>query len=44
MTSERYVSSRGEAVQNIERTITELQGIFSQLANLVAEQGELIER
>jgi len=44
MTSERYISSRGEAVQNIERTINELQGIFSQLANLVAEQGELIER
>jgi len=44
MTSERYISSRGEAVQSIERTITELQGIFSQLANLVAEQQELIER
>jgi len=44
MTTERYISSRGEAVQNIERTIGELQGIFSQLANIVAEQGELIER
>jgi len=36
--------SRNEAVLSIERTIGELQGIFQQLANLVAEQGELIER
>jgi len=39
-----YLQSRGEAVTNIERTITELQGIFSQLATLVQEQGELINR
>eukprot|EP01114_Cavostelium_apophysatum_P012274 TRINITY_DN2726_c0_g1_i1.p1 TRINITY_DN2726_c0_g1~~TRINITY_DN2726_c0_g1_i1.p1 ORF type:complete len:301 (+),score=60.48 TRINITY_DN2726_c0_g1_i1:203-1105(+) len=43
-TQERYISSRTEAVQSIERTIGELQGIFQQLAHLVAEQGELIER
>jgi len=36
--------TRNEAVLSIERTIGELQGIFQQLANLVAEQGELIER
>jgi len=44
MTQERYVSNRTDAVVSIERTITELQGIFSQLANLVQEQGELINR
>lgn len=44
MTQERYASSRAEAAENITRTITELQGIFSQLANLVAEQGDLINR
>eukprot|EP01113_Clastostelium_recurvatum_P021693 TRINITY_DN2573_c0_g1_i2.p1 TRINITY_DN2573_c0_g1~~TRINITY_DN2573_c0_g1_i2.p1 ORF type:complete len:304 (-),score=59.23 TRINITY_DN2573_c0_g1_i2:19-930(-) len=39
-----YVSSRVNAVESIEKTIGELQGIFSQLANLVVEQGEMIER
>jgi len=44
MTQERYVSSRTDAVLNIEKTIGELQGIFQQLATLVAEQGEMIQR
>lgn len=42
--SNRLIASRAEAVLSIERTITELQSIFQQLAHLVAEQGELIER
>ena len=38
-------SARGsEALQNVERTITELGGIFQQLATMVAEQGELAVR
>jgi len=41
---DRYISSRADAVANIERTITELQGIFQQLATLVAEQQEMVDR
>lgn len=41
---EDYTSSRANAVENIERTIVELGGIFQQLATLVAEQGDMIER
>jgi syntaxin 5 len=44
ITQDRYLSTRADAVQSIERTITELQLIFRQLATLVAEQGEQIER
>ena len=33
-----YMSSRSEALQNVERTITELGGIFAQLSSMVAEQ------
>ncbi len=44
MTQERYLNSRTEAVLSIERIIEELSGIFQQLATLVAEQGEMIER
>jgi len=44
LTQDRYVSSRAEAVVSIEKTITELQSIFRQLATLVAEQQEQIER
>jgi len=41
---EDYTSSRATAVENIERTIVELGGIFQQLATLVAEQGDMIQR
>jgi len=44
LTQERYIHNRLDAVSNIEKMITELQGIFRQLANLVAEQGEMIQR
>ena len=37
--SSRQQDSRTEALQNVERTITELGGIFQQLATMVAEQG-----
>jgi len=44
VTQETYISHRAEAVQTIQITMAELQGIFSQLAHLVAEQGETLER
>ena len=44
LTQDRYLSSRADAVASIERTIGELQNIFRNLATLVAEQQEQIER
>lgn len=42
--SDRYVQERSETMQNIESTIVELGGIFQQLAHMVKEQEELVER
>ena len=42
--SAAYLQGRVEAVENIESTISELGGIFTQLATMVAEQGELVLR
>jgi len=39
-----YISQRGEAIEAIERTIQELGGIFGQLASMVSEQSEMIQR
>ena len=33
-----YINQRGEAIEAIERTISELGGIFGQLATMVSEQ------
>ena len=41
---DQYLSARSEALQNVEQTITELGGIFQQLATMVAEQGEMAIR
>jgi len=41
---EDYTTSRATAVENIERTIVELGGVFQQLATLVAEQGDKLQR
>lgn len=41
---ENYSQSRTIALQNVESTITELSGIFTQLATMVAHQGELAIR
>lgn len=43
-TIEHDYSTRVHVAQNIEKTMVELQGIFTTLASLVAEQGEMIER
>ena len=39
-----YINARGEAIEAIERTINELGGIFGQLATMVSEQSEMIQR
>lgn len=41
---EDYAQSRSTALHNVESTITELSGIFSHLATMVAHQGELAIR
>lgn len=41
---QNYANSRADAMQNVERTITELGGIFQQLATMVNEQGEMAIR
>jgi len=42
--TESYLSSRAEAMQNIESTIVELGSIFQQLATMVKEQEEVVQR
>ncbi|TLS21887.1 uncharacterized protein PpBr36_09318, partial [Pyricularia pennisetigena] len=39
-----YIQQRGEAIEAIEKTIAELGGIFGQLAGMVSEQSEMIQR
>lgn len=39
-----YIRSRSEAMRNIEQTIVELGTIFQQLAHMVKEQEEMVER
>ncbi|MCJ1258683.1 cis-Golgi t-SNARE syntaxin [Lignoscripta atroalba] len=39
-----YINARGEAIEAIERTISELGSIFGQLASMVSEQSEMIQR
>ncbi|KAK4531533.1 hypothetical protein CCYA_CCYA08G2390 [Cyanidiococcus yangmingshanensis] len=40
----QYYQQRTDAVQRVETTIVELGQIFHQLAHMVAEQGELVQR
>ncbi|RMZ81246.1 hypothetical protein DV737_g2545, partial [Chaetothyriales sp. CBS 132003] len=39
-----YIQERGQAIEAIEKTITELGSIFGQLAGMVQEQGEMLQR
>jgi len=39
-----YIQSRSTAIESIESTIAELGQIFSQLAGMVAEQRETVQR
>ncbi|XP_048232097.1 syntaxin-31 isoform X2 [Ricinus communis] len=41
---ENYTQSRAAALHNVESTISELSGIFTHLATMVAQQGELAIR
>jgi len=41
---DNYIQSRSTAIESIESTIAELGSIFSQLANMVAEQRETVQR
>ncbi|MCJ1308195.1 cis-Golgi t-SNARE syntaxin [Agyrium rufum] len=43
-TSNAYIQGRGQAIETIEQTINELGSIFGQLAGMVAEQSETIQR
>uniref|UniRef100_A0A336KM01 CSON010659 protein n=1 Tax=Culicoides sonorensis TaxID=179676 RepID=A0A336KM01_CULSO len=42
--NDSYLQQRAETMQNIESTIVELGGIFQQLAHMVKEQEEMVER
>ncbi|TGZ84910.1 t-SNARE [Ascodesmis nigricans] len=39
-----YISARGEAIEAIEKTITELGSIFGQLAEMVSQQHDMVQR
>lgn len=39
-----YIQTRADTMQNIESTIVELGSIFQQLAHMVKEQEETIQR
>lgn len=39
-----YIQQRGQAIEAIESTINELGSIFGQLAGMVSEQSEMIQR
>lgn len=43
-TSDQYLESRSSAIETIESTIAELGGIFQQLAQMVSEQRESVQR
>merc|ERR1711970_1066836 len=42
--SDQYYASRADTMHTIESTIVELGGIFSQLATMVKEQEEMVQR
>merc|ERR1711942_586874 len=42
--TDSYYSSRADAMHTIDSTIVELGGIFSQLATMVKEQEEMVQR
>jgi syntaxin 5 len=41
---DQYLGQRGQAIESIESTIHELGSIFSQLAQMVQEQSETVQR
>jgi syntaxin 5 len=41
---DQYISQRGQAIESIESTIHELGSIFQQLAQMVSEQADTVQR
>ena len=41
---DQYLSQRGQAIESIESTIHELGSIFQQLAQMISEQAETVQR
>lgn len=41
---DRYYGMRTEAIRQIENSMVQLQGVFTQLAGIVADQGEMLMR
>lgn len=41
---DQYIETRSSAIESIESTIAELGGIFGQLAQMVAEQRDTVQR
>jgi len=41
---DQYLAERGQAIESIESTIHELGSIFQQLATMVSEQAETVQR
>ena len=44
VSQDTYIQSRTTAIESIESTIAELGQIFTQLANMVAQQRETVQR
>ena len=44
LSQDSYIQQRSTAIESIETTIAELGQIFSQLANMVAEQRDTVQR
>jgi len=42
--NESYINERASAIENINKTLAELGGIFSQLATTIHAQGQLADR
>jgi syntaxin 5 len=40
----QYIESRSTAIESIESTLHELGGIFQQLAQMVSEQRDMVQR
>lgn len=40
----QYIESRSNAIESIESTLHELGGIFQQLAQMVSEQRDMVQR
>ena len=44
MIQNNYLAQRADAMQQVETTLTQLQSMFRQVTDMVAIQGEYVER